>query len=140
MALANNGWRLHELCKKMLCLSSLWKLYSLTTRILTSYHCFIAFQCMRTWCSRSNHTKVLRRLYIYIDSYDHYSKWVEVVPLKEVNEETAINFIQINIIDWYGVPQYIITYNGKFSTIIWLINYVKILGSTNITLPWVTHN
>jgi hypothetical protein len=44
---------------------------------------------------------------------DYFSKWVEVVALKEVKQETVINFIQINIIYSYGVSRYIITDNGK---------------------------
>ena len=44
---------------------------------------------------------------------DYFSKWAEVVPLKEVKKKTTINFIRSNIIYRYGVPRYIITDNGK---------------------------
>ena len=44
---------------------------------------------------------------------DYFSKWAEVVPLKEVKKENVLNFIRSNIIYRYGVPRYIITNNGK---------------------------
>ncbi|CAL9024711.1 unnamed protein product, partial [Prunus brigantina] len=44
---------------------------------------------------------------------DYFSKWAEVVPLKEVKKENVVNFIKVNIIHRYGVPHYIITDNGK---------------------------
>ena len=44
---------------------------------------------------------------------DYFSKWAEVVPLKEVKKENVVNFIRSNIIYRYGVPRYIITDNGK---------------------------
>ena len=50
--------------------------------------------------------------YILATTY-YFSKWAKVVPLKEVKKENVVNFIQSNIIYRYGVPQYIITDNGK---------------------------
>ena len=44
---------------------------------------------------------------------DYFSKWAEIVPLKEVKKETVVNFIWSNIIYQYGVPWYIITDNEK---------------------------
>ena len=44
---------------------------------------------------------------------NYFSKWVEVVPFKEVKKETMVNFIRGNIIYQYGVPWYIITDNEK---------------------------
>ncbi|KAL0455600.1 UNVERIFIED_CONTAM: hypothetical protein Slati_0899200 [Sesamum latifolium] len=44
---------------------------------------------------------------------DYFSKWAEIVPLKEVKKENVANFIRTNIIYSYGVPRYIITDNGK---------------------------
>ena len=51
-------------------------------------------------------------LYI-LAATNYFSKWVEVVPLREVKKETVVNFIQTHLICQYGVPQYIITDNGK---------------------------
>ena len=54
---------------------------------------------------------------------DYFSKWAEVVPLREVKKETVVNFIRTketmvnfirtHLIYQYGVPRYIITDNGK---------------------------
>ena len=51
-------------------------------------------------------------LYI-LAATDYFSKWAEAVPLREVKKETVVNFIQTHLICQYGVPQYIITDNGK---------------------------
>ena len=51
-------------------------------------------------------------LYI-LAATDYFSKWAEVVPLKEVKKENVVDFIHTNIIFRYGVPRYIITDNGK---------------------------
>ena len=51
-------------------------------------------------------------LYI-LGATDYFSKWAEVVPLREVRKETVVEFICINIIFRYGVPRYIIIDNGK---------------------------
>jgi len=37
----------------------------------------------------------------------------EVAALKEVKKDNVVDFIQTNIIYWYGVPWYIITNNGE---------------------------
>ncbi|XP_070005329.1 uncharacterized protein [Nicotiana sylvestris] len=51
-------------------------------------------------------------LYI-LDATDYFSKWAEVVALKEVKKEIVANFIRVNIIYRFGIPRYIITDNGK---------------------------
>ncbi|KAL0293187.1 UNVERIFIED_CONTAM: hypothetical protein Scaly_3146200 [Sesamum calycinum] len=45
---------------------------------------------------------------------DYFSKWADVVPLKEVKKETIVDFIYINIIFRYEIPRYIIIENGRF--------------------------
>ena len=44
---------------------------------------------------------------------DYFSKWAEVVPLREVKKETMVNFIRTHLIYRYGIPRYIMTDNGK---------------------------
>ena len=51
-------------------------------------------------------------LYI-LAATDYFSKWVEVVPLREVKKEIVVNFIRTHLIYRYGVPRYIIIDNGK---------------------------
>ncbi|XP_070050746.1 uncharacterized protein [Nicotiana tomentosiformis] len=51
-------------------------------------------------------------LYI-LAATDYFSKWAEVVALKEVKKENVASFIRVNIIYHFGIPRYIITDNGK---------------------------
>ena len=51
-------------------------------------------------------------LYI-LAATDYFSKWAEAIALKEVKKENVVDFIPTHIIYRYGVPQYIITDNGK---------------------------
>ncbi|XP_070026124.1 uncharacterized protein [Nicotiana sylvestris] len=51
-------------------------------------------------------------LYI-LAATDYFSKWAEVVALKEVKKENVASFIRVNIIYRFGIPCYIITDNGK---------------------------
>ncbi|XP_049397385.1 uncharacterized protein LOC125861563 [Solanum stenotomum] len=43
---------------------------------------------------------------------DYFSRWAEVVPLKEVKKENVVDFIKSNIIFRYGIPRCIVTDNG----------------------------
>ncbi|XP_030969578.1 uncharacterized protein LOC115989840 [Quercus lobata] len=51
-------------------------------------------------------------LYI-LAATDYFSKWAEVVPLREVKKGTVVNFIRTHLIYRYGVPWYIIIDNDK---------------------------
>ena len=51
-------------------------------------------------------------LYI-LAATNYFSKWVKVVPLKEVKKKIVVNFILTHLIYQYGIPCYIITNNGK---------------------------
>ncbi|KAF3632140.1 IAA-amino acid hydrolase ILR1-like 3 [Capsicum annuum] len=51
-------------------------------------------------------------LYI-LAATNYFSKWAKVVALKEVKKENVANFIRLNGIYRFGIPQYIITNNGK---------------------------
>jgi len=44
---------------------------------------------------------------------DYFSKWLEVIPLREVKTESVIDFVRTHIIYRYGIPQYIISESGK---------------------------
>ncbi|XP_016470775.1 uncharacterized protein LOC107793021 [Nicotiana tabacum] len=51
-------------------------------------------------------------LYI-LAATDYFLKWAKVVALKEVKKENIANFIRVNITYRFGIPRYIIIYNGK---------------------------
>ncbi|CAM8886700.1 unnamed protein product [Rhodiola kirilowii] len=44
---------------------------------------------------------------------DYFSKWAEAVTLREVKKENVVDFIKKHIIYRHGVPQRIVTDNGK---------------------------
>nr|XP_016435730.1 PREDICTED: uncharacterized protein LOC107761946 [Nicotiana tabacum] len=51
-------------------------------------------------------------LYI-LAATDYFSKWAEVISLKEVKKENVAKFIRVNIIYRFGIPRYILTDNSK---------------------------
>ncbi|KAM1355796.1 hypothetical protein ACFX2H_029806 [Malus domestica] len=53
-----------------------------------------------------------REAYI-VAAMDYFSKWAEVVPIREVKKETVVRFIKEYIIYRYDIPRYIITDNKK---------------------------
>ncbi|XP_050378239.1 uncharacterized protein LOC126795444 [Argentina anserina] len=52
-------------------------------------------------------------MYILEATYS-FSKWAEVIPLKEIKKKNVVDFITGNIIQWYGIPRCIITDNAKY--------------------------
>ncbi|XP_050914993.1 uncharacterized protein LOC127129936 [Lathyrus oleraceus] len=44
---------------------------------------------------------------------DYFTKWVEVIPLVKVDEETVIEFIQKHIVYRFGIPETITTDQGS---------------------------
>jgi len=53
-----------------------------------------------------------RHMYTLVAT-NYFSKWAEVIALKEVKKENVVDFIRTHIIFGYGVPRYIVTDNGK---------------------------
>jgi hypothetical protein len=47
-----------------------------------------------------------------LTSIDYFTKWVEVVPLKHLQDEQLIYFLENNIFSRFGLPLEIITDNG----------------------------
>jgi hypothetical protein len=84
----------------------------LATRAFTPDSCFLALWCLRTCCGRVIVEKLRGHLYI-LAAIDYFSKWAEAATLKEIKNDTIINFIWTNIIYRYEVPRYIITNNRK---------------------------
>jgi hypothetical protein len=44
---------------------------------------------------------------------DYFSKWVEVIPLREVKSDNVINFLERHIIYRFGIPRRITSDNAK---------------------------
>ena len=51
------------------------------------------------------------QLYI-LSTTSYFSRWTDVVPLKEVKKENVIDFIKSNMIFRYGIPICIVIHNG----------------------------
>ena len=47
---------------------------------------------------------------------EHFTKWVEAVPLKKAKQKDVIQFIKEHIIDRFGIPQSITTDQGTMFT------------------------
>ena len=45
----------------------------------------------------------LQHQYI-LTATDYFTRWVEAIPLRKVNEDAVINFLQENIMTRFGVP------------------------------------
>jgi len=47
---------------------------------------------------------------------DYFTKWVEVIPLREVNQDAVISFIQNHILYRFGIPETITHDQGSIFT------------------------
>ena len=45
---------------------------------------------------------------------DYFTRWVEAVPLRKVNEDEVINFLQDHIMTRFGVPSSLVFDNAKY--------------------------
>jgi hypothetical protein len=62
---------------------------------------------------------------------DYFTKWIESIPLKTMNENEAIQFLQWNIITRFGVPNSLVFYNIAYLSSIKIVEYAL---EHNITL------
>ena len=61
---------------------------------------------------------------------------MEAIPLKTVNENEVIQFLQRNIVTRFGVPNSLVFYNVAYSSSIKLVDYVV---EPNITLKYLAN-
>lgn len=47
---------------------------------------------------------------------DYFTKWVEAVPLKEVDQGTVIQFVKEHIIYRFGIPETIVSDQAQYFT------------------------
>ena len=60
-----------------------------------------------------NPNSSLQHRYI-LTTTDYFTRWVEAVPLRKVNEDVVINFLHENIITRSGVPISLVFYNASY--------------------------
>nr|KYP67047.1 Pol polyprotein [Cajanus cajan] len=64
---------------------------------------------------------------------DYFTKWVEAIPLKDVEQNDIINFIEDHIITRFGIPQTITTDQGTVFTGRKVAQYTESRGIRLIT-------
>ena len=59
---------------------------------------------------------------------DYFSKWVEAIPLKEVDQQDIIDFVQNNLVFRFGIPETLTTDQGTVFTGRRVSRYAESLG------------
>ena len=75
------------------------------------------YSFMEPWPFRGWVMDLIRKIYpasskghnFILVAIDYFTKWVEAVPLKKVEQKDVIQFIKEHIIHWFGIPQFITT-------------------------------
>ena len=55
----------------------------------------------------------LQHKYILI-AIDYFTRWVEAIPLRKVNEDAVMDFLQDHIMTRFGVPIYLVFDNATY--------------------------
>ena len=56
------------------------------------------------------------KLHKYIlTTTDYFTRWTDTIPLKNVNDNKIIQFLEHNIITKFGVPNSLVFYNATYS-------------------------
>src|SRR3954467_7324222 len=76
----------------------------------------MAFQGMGTRFDWRNSPQVIQRSKIHLVGIYYFTKWVEAIPLANVDQEAVIEFIQKHIIYRFGIPESITTDQGSVFT------------------------
>jgi hypothetical protein len=77
------------------------------------------------------------QLHKYIlTTIDYFTRWMEAIPLKEINENQVISFLDSFIITRFGIPESLVFDNAKYFSSLKLTEYaldknIKIKYSTN---------
>ena len=67
---------------------------------------------------------------------DYFTRWVEAIPLRKINEDEVISFLQDHIMTRFGVPVSLVFDNAKYFSSIKLTAFahdkgIKLHYSTN---------
>ena len=77
------------------------------------------------------------KLYKYIlTTTDYFSKWTKAVPLKVINDNEVIQFLQPNIVTRFGVPDCLVFYNATYFMSLKIVEFEL---KYNITLKYSTN-
>ena len=64
------------------------------------------------------------KLHKYIlTAIDYFSKWIEAIPLKVINDTEVIQFLQWNIVTRFGVPNCLVFYNAKYFSSLKIVDF-----------------
>ena len=58
-----------------------------------------------------------------ITSTNYFSKWIEVIPLKVINDTEVIQFLQWNIVTRFGVPNRLVFDNTKYFSSLKIVEF-----------------
>ena len=60
---------------------------------------------------------------ILLKSTDYFSRWTEAIPLKDINDNEVIQFLQQNIITRFGVPSYLVFDNATYFSSLKIVGF-----------------
>jgi hypothetical protein len=58
-----------------------------------------------------------------ITTTNYFTRWTEAIPLKTINEDQVISFLESHIITRFGVPEYLVFDNAKYFSSLKLTEY-----------------
>jgi hypothetical protein len=90
-------------------------------------------------CDWSNKSKVSKGHAYIITATDYFTKWKEVVALRNVDSEQLIHFLKENILSRFGVPEKFITDNGSIFIGSKFTNFCGEYGIIMGNHPTITH-
>jgi hypothetical protein len=67
---------------------------------------------------------------------NYFSRWIEAIPLKSINDNEVIQFLQWNIITKFGVPSCLVCDNATYFS---SLNIVKFALKHNINLKYLAN-
>ena len=68
-------------------------------------------------------------LFSLLDGFsDYFTRWVESIPLRKVNEDAGINFLQENIMTRFGVPISLVFDNASYFSSIKMTEFASERG------------
>jgi hypothetical protein len=77
------------------------------------------------------------KLHKYIlTATNYFSKWIEAIPWKFINDTKVIQFLQQSIVTEFGVPNYLVFNNAKYFS---SLNIVEFALKYNINIKYLAN-